>query len=70
MGGLGLGFDIAMDNYTNDNYSPSGSLKENNSWRRRKIGLEVSGFDVGGQVHFATGKSTEEHVEEVKDNVF
>ena len=70
MGGLGLGFDIAMDNYTNDNYSPSGSLKENTLGVGGKIGLEVSGFDVGGQVHFATGKSTEEHVEEVKDNVF
>jgi len=56
MGGLGLGFDIAMDNYTNDNYSPSGSLKENTLGVGGKIGLEVSGFDVGGQVHFATGK--------------
>ena len=68
MGGLGLGFDIAMDKYTNDNYSGSNSLKESTLGVGGKIGLEVSGFDIGGQVHYATGKSTEEHVEEYKDN--
>ncbi|TSA28372.1 hypothetical protein D4R71_00920 [bacterium] len=70
MGGLGLGFDIAMDNYTNDNYSSGNSLKESTLGVGGKIGLEVSGFDIGGQVHYATGNSTEEHVEEYKDNVF
>ena len=68
LGGLGLGFDIAMDNYTNEDYTPSSSLKENTLGLGGKVGLEVGGFDIAGQIYFATGKSELEDVQEFTDN--
>jgi hypothetical protein len=68
LGGLGVGFDIAMDNYHNDNYYMKSTLKENTLGLGGKIGLEVSGFDLAGQVYFATGKSEVEDAGECTDN--
>ena len=61
---IGIGFDLAMDKYKHD----ADSLEENTLGIGCKVGMQMAGIDIGGQVHYATGKSTEEHVEEYKDN--
>lgn len=67
LGGLGIGLDVAMDHYKTD-YYPGGNLEENTLGLGGKVGLEIGGFDVAGHVYFATGKSKQESVEELKDN--
>jgi len=67
-GELGLGFDVAMDNYNNEDYYTKSSLKENALGLGGKLGLKVGGFDIAGKVCFATGKSELEDVCESTDN--
>jgi len=67
-GGLGLGFDVAMDNYNNEEYYTDQYLKENVIGLGGKVGLNVGSFDVAGRICFATGKSEMEDVHEFTDN--
>ncbi len=66
--GFGLGFDFAMDHYNSNCEPPGESLVETTFGVGGKMGYEISGFDVSVQMHFATGISTHENIEEMKDN--